>query len=67
MLSRPHAAAILNLDGHLPSIRHLWKAFSGISASDEMFFPTALALLDILRSADESEVTKKPVAYTDWS
>lgn len=48
-LSRPHASAIANMDAHLPSHAQLWNSFSKISASDEMYFPSALAVLQIIK------------------
>lgn len=49
VLSRPHASAVANIDAHLPPQAQLWNSFSKISASDEMYFPTALAVLQIIQ------------------
>ena len=51
VLSRTHAAALLDLDhssSKLTSNDHLWNSFRRINASDEMYFPTALALAGVL-------------------
>lgn len=48
-LSRPHALAVANMDAHLPSHAQLWNSFAKISASDEMYFPSALAVLQIIQ------------------
>jgi len=48
LLTRPHAAAVLDIDQHLRPGDRLWTAFSRISASDEMYFPTALSLIGLL-------------------
>lgn len=50
-LSRPHAAAILDLDRTdfaTNSKDQLWNSFRNINASDEMYFPTTLSLAGIL-------------------
>eukprot|EP00797_Seminavis_robusta_P036334 Sro922_g220620.1 n/a (205) ;mRNA; r:32655-33269 len=50
-LSRTHAAAILDLDRNgniIPPKDQLWNSFRRINASDEMYFPTALALAGVL-------------------
>ena len=91
MLSRPHAAAIAAMDQHFCSMSRshhhhknnnqllLWNCFAKINASDEMYFPTCLAILQILtedqdKSKDQQQqqqqpplVIKRPVTYTDWS
>lgn len=73
-LSRPHAAAVLRVDANMRASDQLWNAFAKINASDEMYFPTVLALLGILRPRDESginhsstEVWVRPITFTDWS
>ena len=48
-LARPHAAAIANVDAHLRPSDHLWTAYQRISASDEMYIPTALAVLQVIK------------------
>jgi len=52
-LSRPHATALLNIDGHYVKSYNdqLWKTcFWNVNASDEMYIPCALAVLQILVS-----------------
>lgn len=50
VLSRHHAAAVLDLDhsSNIPPKDQLWNSFRRINASDEMYFPTSLALANIL-------------------
>jgi hypothetical protein len=84
LLSRRHAIAILHIDEHIANPQHqLWTLFRKISASDEMYFPTALGILGIIKDDDETTegkiasngnlvdistpVLKRPVTYTDWS
>jgi hypothetical protein len=38
------AAAVLNIDQHMRPADQLWNSFARINASDEMYFPTALAV-----------------------
>eukprot|EP00523_Entomoneis_sp_CCMP467_P016025 CAMPEP_0168781402 /NCGR_PEP_ID=MMETSP0725-20121227/8617_1 /TAXON_ID=265536 /ORGANISM="Amphiprora sp., Strain CCMP467" /LENGTH=643 /DNA_ID=CAMNT_0008831277 /DNA_START=50 /DNA_END=1977 /DNA_ORIENTATION=+ len=52
-LSRPHATALVNIDNHYASTYNdqLWKTgFYNVSASDEMYIPCCLAVLQILLS-----------------
>lgn len=58
MLSRAHVEAILNL---LPG--NFWECFADCNASDELYFPTSLALLGI----DDEQLEKKRITYADWS
>jgi hypothetical protein len=79
LICRDHADQILEMDRHKPTHHRLWNSFRDINASDEMFFPTCLALLNLLRWTDpiaanhkaEEErpelVLKRPVTYTDWT
>lgn len=71
VLSRPHAAAVLDLDQHLRPRDQLWNSYRNVNASDEMYFPTALAILQILTEKSTSreplQVCLQPVTYTDWS
>lgn len=70
VLSRPHAAAVVNMDQHMRSGDQLWNSFARINASDEMYFPTALACLGILKEDDTAavpQVSKRAVTYTDWT
>jgi hypothetical protein len=60
LLSRRHAARIIDMDRpHKPIKHQLWQSFRDINASDEMYFPTALALLGYLRYTKEGEDTQK--------
>jgi len=55
VLSRKHAEAVLHMDRHMLRPQdQLWNAFANVNASDEMYFPTALGVLGILRD-DENE------------
>jgi hypothetical protein len=69
VLSRPHAAAVLDLDQHMRPHEQMWNLFKHVNASDEMYFPTALAVLQILAESESSreQVCLQPVTYTDWS
>ena len=72
VLSRTHAHAILQIDQHCSSQNQLWNSFANINASDEMYFPTALAVLNILREDDKDDngprqIVRRAVTYTDWS
>jgi len=68
-LSRAHAAAVLDIDQHMPYRDQLWNSFAKINASDEMYFATSLALLGILTESDDNTqgVAKRPITYTDWT
>eukprot|EP00977_Amphora_coffeiformis_P008636 scaffold1953_cov176-Amphora_coffeaeformis.AAC.54 len=48
-LSRQHAAAVNAMDAHMRPGDQLWNSFTKISASDEMYFPTALGILQIIQ------------------
>lgn len=53
LLARRHASSIIGMDRPFKPPKHqLWQSFKHINASDEMFFPTALALLGDLRRGD---------------
>jgi hypothetical protein len=72
VLSRAHAAAVLNIDQHMRQpADQLWNSFARINASDEMYFPTALAILGILKEEDDKtvapQIAKRAVTYTDWT
>ena len=50
-LCRHHASLVLGIDRpHIPPKHQLWQSFRDINASDEMYFPTCLALLGLLRN-----------------
>jgi hypothetical protein len=60
MLSRVHLDAVLQMLPH-----NFWECFTDCNASDELYFPTALALLGI---ADDTEhMIRKRITYADWS
>ena len=60
LLSRTHASRIIALDRpHVPPKHQLWQSFRHINASDEMFFPTSLALLGYLRFTQNGLDTQK--------
>lgn len=73
MLIRSHAKAVIGIP--LGIGEPLWPQFRGTKASDELYFPTALALLGILKFQDSSlegdlfgdEVSKRRLTYCDWS
>jgi hypothetical protein len=53
VLSRSHARVVVDLDRQLrPPDKPFWTLFSRINASDEMYFPTALAVLGILHDEE---------------
>lgn len=67
VLARDHATAVMELDDRhhlLPRGAFLWQCFVDTNASDELYFPTALALLRILPSA---HVMQRRVTFCDWS
>ena len=50
LLCRHHAALIMDMDRpHISPKHQLWQSFRDINASDEMYFPTCLGLLGLLR------------------
>jgi hypothetical protein len=60
LLSRRHASSIISMDRPFKPPKHqLWQSFRNINASDEMFFPTALALLGDLRYTKDGYDTQK--------
>lgn len=68
LLSRPHASAVLQIDRHMAARDQLWNSFTKISASDEMYFPTALSVVGILTEANPTEeVERRQVTYVDWT
>jgi hypothetical protein len=66
LLSRPHAIAVTEVDAHMQPSDQLFHSFSKVSASDEMYFPTALALLGILTESS-TQILKRQVTVVDWS
>ena len=60
LLARRHASSIIGMDRPFKPPKHqLWQSFRHINASDEMFFPTALALLGDLRYTKDGYDTQK--------
>mmetsp|Transcript_23179 Transcript_23179/g.54809 ORF Transcript_23179/g.54809 Transcript_23179/m.54809 type:complete len:609 (+) Transcript_23179:119-1945(+) len=60
LLSKRHASSIIGMDRPFkPPKYQLWQSFRNINASDEMFFPTALALLGDLRYTKDGHDTQK--------
>ena len=60
LLARRHASSIIGMDRPFKPPKHqLWQSFRNINASDEMFFPTALALLGDLRYTKCGNDTQK--------
>ena len=48
----------------------LWECFKRTRASDELYFPTALSLLNIIRGSDlelGDKVSNRRITYCDWS
>lgn len=62
LLSRKHALAVLHIDHHMPPKDELWNAFANVNASDEMYFPTALAVLGILQEDGGVSAPAPPAA-----
>jgi len=65
VLTRAHAQLIVDIPNKIGG-EPLWKCFRQIKASDEMYFPTALALLGILKKCNTETVNCR-VTYCDWS
>mmetsp|Transcript_13982 Transcript_13982/g.21820 ORF Transcript_13982/g.21820 Transcript_13982/m.21820 type:complete len:498 (+) Transcript_13982:1284-2777(+) len=55
VLSRFHAAAIMDIDRHLPRDMPLWRCFITTKASDELYFPTGLAMLNVLKENNNKD------------
>ena len=63
MLSRSHLICIMT---ELP--HNFWECFRDCNASDEMYFPTALALLGIgTDDGAQQQLVKRRITYSDWS
>ena len=47
---------------------NFWECFRDCNASDEMYFPTALALLGIGTDdgAEQQQLVKRKITYSDW-
>jgi hypothetical protein len=60
LLSRRHASKIIEIDRpHIAPKHQLWQSFRDINASDEMFIPTALAILGYLRYTNDGDDTQR--------
>mmetsp|Transcript_14219 Transcript_14219/g.29639 ORF Transcript_14219/g.29639 Transcript_14219/m.29639 type:complete len:636 (+) Transcript_14219:19-1926(+) len=60
LLAKRHAESIIGIDRPFKPPKHqLWQSFRHINASDEMFFPTAMALLGDLRYTKDGYDTQK--------
>ena len=60
LLCRDHASRILDMDRpHMRPGHQLWQSFRDINASDEMFIPTCLAVLGLLRFTTDGEDTQR--------
>lgn len=76
LLSRKHAKQVLELSNEQALGRPLLQSFRGVSASDEMYFPTCLSLLGILPPAvknktelqanDIAQVRQQQLTYCEW-
>lgn len=64
VLSRLHANAIINIDVRVKPHRQLWHYFARINASDEMYFPTTMALLGILEDDNNNKSMKQQHSTT---
>lgn len=74
LLSRAHAKKILEQLNAQALGRPLLQSFRGVSASDEMYFPTCLSVLGIVPSSDDEtkstdgrlEVLRQQLTYCEW-
>jgi len=65
LVSRKHAQAVLDLPSQLgDGAPDLWPAFNNVWAPEEVYFPTALALLGYLPGND---VVSKTVTHSKWN
>ena len=65
LLCREHAEQILNIDRPHMQVKHqLWNSFRDINASDEMYFPTCLGLLGLLRYTMAGTTTGTKLSVT---
>lgn len=82
VLTRSHADAIASIPSKHLNGRQLWPAFRKCRASDEIYFPTALSVLGIVRrqggeaqvddfskgeSCAGNAIRRRRVTYCDWS
>ena len=83
VLTRTHGEAVASLPRNYLNGRYLWTAFRNCRASDEMYFPTALSILGIVRRHPEGlaevdnlakgescagdQIRRRKITYCDWS
>jgi hypothetical protein len=57
MLTRAHAQLMNDVDRHLPS--EAWQYFSKMSAADEMYYPSMMATMGLLKRGPQDEAKAK--------
>lgn len=82
VLNRAHGEAVVSIPNNYLNGKSLWHAFRRCRASDEMYFPTALAILGIIVrppgvvevEQDErnekcagDQIRRRKLTYCDWS
>lgn len=68
VLTRSHAEAVANIDRSMRERDQLWNSFArNVNASDELYFPTALAVQGILNLEGDENIKRQAVTYTDWT
>lgn len=81
VLNRAHGEAVASIPNSYLNGKSLWYAFRRCRASDEMYFPTALAILGIIarppggqevenetsEKCAGDEIRRRKVTYCDWS
>jgi len=77
LLTRMHAKNVVEDVGKAfkqckNHVKPLWQCFRNVNASDEIYFPTVLALLGVLGDSDKNKtlakgVWKRRVTYCDWT
>jgi len=72
LLTRSHAQnSTVDAREGLKGNRPLWNCFKNTKASDEMYFPTGLALMGVLEGGKGNvlgeNMVKRRVTYCDWS
>lgn len=74
LLSRQHAKEIIHLSEQISTISSVINIFKKVHASDEMFFPCLLSVLNLIPaknsskilSESEIKVHKKRITFCDW-
>jgi len=82
VLTRNHAEKILDIPSKLTDPQAFYQCFAQVRASDEMYFPTALAILGLIHTSNTTDknqgsttttrmigpnVQKRRITYCDWS